>query len=232
MARKFTKRDSNDAELRDAPSRGGRSRPVFRYSEASKEARSAAHIDSAQGAPVVEKESSESVAFADEPAGTEASVPRAGARNARKLGMRILGLVFMVLVALMLVFAGYYGANRWALHNDAASIEGQWRVVGTTNPITITSDTIQLNSDTVYEYTIDTRVKTITYRFGELEGQSHYRFVDKQRILVLTDGSHFTMLSTLLDDLHYDINDAIDIIRGSGEIRVPSGEGVIVLERI
>lgn len=147
-----------------------------------------------------------------------------------KLWVRILKVVGLAIAALLLVSIGYIAADRWLIHNDQLGMIGEWHVANTTVPVVISDSTIKLNPETTYEYTIDTTAKTITYHFGDLQGQSHYWFSPDRKTLVLTDGKDFNAVGTLLDDVLHGIRDAFDNAF-SGGATLPSGEGIIALTR-
>lgn len=202
--------------------RDSRARPVFRYSEmaAQTDALDVEEVPGFQGADADWGE--------DAPEISE-ELDEAPARPL-PLWARILRGIALIIVAALLVFVGYYSANRWLVYDDASSIVGEWHAVDATAPVTISDTSIRLDDRTTYEYTIDTAAKTITYRFGELEGCSHYRFAPNRHTLVLVDGSDFTFWGTLLDDLLSDARDFYDNATGTGAT-LPSGDGVIVLKK-
>ena len=148
-------------------------------------------------------------------------------RPRTKLWVRILKIFGTAAAAILLVAIGYFSADRWLIHNDSLSMLGEWYAAGTTVPVVISDSTIKLNADTTYEYTIDPVAKTMTYRFGEKEGQGRYWFSADRKCLVITDGS-FNMWTTLFDDILHGLRDAFDNAFGGGAT-LPSGDGVIAL---
>ena len=69
-------------------------------------------------------------------------------------------------------------------------MQGTWYVSGTDTPIEITGDTIVLTDDVSYRYQLDPSSKTITFSFGGLSGQGHYRFSLDRQYLVIFDGTY------------------------------------------
>lgn len=105
--------------------------------------------------------------------------------------MRLL-LVTVAIIAVVVVgaVAGGISYHRWYAYDDALDIQGTWYVSGTDTPIEVTADTIVLTDDVAYRYHLDPSSKTITFSFGGLSGQGHYRFSLDRQYLVIFDGEY------------------------------------------
>ncbi len=110
----------------------------------------------------------------------------------RKRRRRIRRAIIGVLVALVLLFGGLliaFGIFRWYTYDDAADIQGTWYHEGTTMPVTITEDEIKLTDEVAYKYELDPEAKTITFRFGNMEGGGRYRFSLDRSEVAIADGA-------------------------------------------
>lgn len=109
------------------------------------------------------------------------------------------GLVVLVIAAVTL---GVSWA-RWWRFDDTQDIQGQWFSSNTTGTaiVNVNGETIRLASDVAYSYALDTTAKTIQYDFGPMHGQGRYWFSDDRSTLVIADGTDFTTVSTLLEDI-------------------------------
>ena len=150
---------------------------------------------------------------------------RDAAEPKQKRWKLVAGTIAGVVVAALLVFAGYVAGSRWVRYDDEADIQGAWYVQGTSVPLEIADGKIAINEETAYDYRIDPASKTIEYTFGSMAGQGRYWFGDDRKTLVITDGDGYTMWSTLLDDLSYDAT------RLFGRVDLPATEASIVLSR-
>lgn len=89
---------------------------------------------------------------------------------------------------MVVVTVGSFSWGRWLRYDDAADFQGAWYANGTTSLVTVDGQEIHLTSDVAYGYTLDTGAKTITFTFGDLQGQGRYRFSADRSELVITDG--------------------------------------------
>lgn len=110
---------------------------------------------------------------------------------------RILRVVRTLLITVAVIAVIAVGAvaagisyHRWYAYDDALDMQGTWYVSGTDTPIEITGDTIVLTDDVSYHYQLDPSSKTITFSFGGLSGQGHYRFSLDRQYLVIFDGTY------------------------------------------
>lgn len=77
--------------------------------------------------------------------------------------------------------------NHWLRYDDAADIQGSWKIDGSEQVITITSDQIALTSEVSYSYTLDTFAKTIDFTFEQYGGSGSYAFSPERTTLVITE---------------------------------------------
>ena len=113
---------------------------------------------------------------------------RSGAR--RGIGWRkVLGIVLAALVAAIVIVAAVFSWNRWLRYDDAADFQGTWTYgEGGSLSVSFDGSTMVLTKDASYEYSLDTFAKTVTYRFGDLEGGGCYAFSEDRDTLVIVDG--------------------------------------------
>ena len=93
-------------------------------------------------------------------------------------------------------------------------------------------ETIKLTEDVSWSYKLDTDAKTISYTFGNMEGSGRYRFSLDRSQLVISDGSGYTWLSTLADDIAWQFDQLVRAIQGQPQEEPPSGAGYTVLDRL
>lgn len=108
--------------------------------------------------------------------------------------LRVVRTLLIVVAILAVIIVGSAAAgisyHRWYAYDDALDIQGTWYVSGTDAPVEITADTIVLTDDVAYHYKLDPSSKTITFTFGNLSGEGHYRFSLDRQYLVIFDGSY------------------------------------------
>ncbi len=117
--------------------------------------------------------------------GTPRMAKKAGKR---RVSRKVVAIVSVVLVALA-VATSVLAWNQWLRYDDAADIQGTWRVEGSTATFTVTSSDIQLTSDVSYPYTLDTFAKTISFSFGNYEGGGSYVFSPERDVLTITESA-------------------------------------------
>ena len=140
------------------------------------------------------------VAEGDVAQGGEAGEGSQAGETARKLPFNLSELhltwpvvAVLVAIAVVVVTVGSFSWGRWLRYDDAADFQGAWYANGTTSLVTVDGQEIHLTSDVAYGYTLDTGAKTITFTFGDLQGQGlpllrrpqragHHR---RRRVLVL-----------------------------------------------
>ncbi len=143
------------------------------------------------------------------------------------LPVAIVLVVLAAIAAVVLVFSW----SRWWHYDDAADFQGLWYADGGSTMITIDAEKIDLTNDVSYSYQLDTGAKTITYTFGNMQGQGRYRFSSDRTELVITDGKSFSFWGNLFDDIGWQIGQLVDSVQGKQAQRETAGDGVTVLDR-
>ena len=164
----------------------------------------------------------------------EAADAEQGAPRARKKHMFHISWpvgVALAVLAIVVTVVAVFSWGRWARYDDAADFQGMWYANGTTSIVTVDGEKIHLTDDVAYNYTLDTSAKTITFTFGQMEGHGRYRFSVDRSELVITDGSNFTFWGNLLDDIGWQLGQAISSIQGNEIQREAAVDGVTVLDR-
>ena len=152
-----------------------------------------------------------------------AKKPRSPARIALSVAIGVFAAFVVACIAL--------AVDRWWVHDDAQDIQGTWYIYDTEVAIPIGPDTIGISEDAVYEYTIDTQAKTVTYRIGNLTGTSHYRFSsDRSQIALIEDGKK-VFTATLFDDISWWFTSLANAISGKLVLPGPLQNNVIMLTR-
>ncbi len=105
------------------------------------------------------------------------------AKKVRKWPRRVL---VCVIVALM-VFGGVLLWNRWWRFDDAADIQGEWKMADAQRTVILDGSDIKVTTEVSYSYTLDTNAKTIEYNFGSLKGTGWYCFSADRQTLAITD---------------------------------------------
>lgn len=139
-----------------------------------------------------------------------------------------------IVAAIIVLFVGVvlgFWLLRWGLHDDAASIQGQWRVKGTDTVINITDEEIVLTDEVAYDYVLDPDAKTLVFTFGGLTGNGRYRFSLDHSQLAIDDGE-FDWGSTLMADIPWTLDAVVQKLVGHPEKSPGLGEGDMVLERM
>ena len=127
---------------------------------------------------------------------------------------------------------GLFSWDRWLRYDDAAEFQGSWQAHGTTGVVVIDGERINLTDDVAYSYRIDPMAKTVSFSFGSLEGQGRYRFSLDRSQLVITEGTGYSWLSTLVDDIGWMADRLTRFVQGQPQAEVLPGDGVTVLDRL
>ena len=189
----------------------------------------AALAEDGSGGPT-SSEPSDQPDFPDDASGVLPGEPEEPPRASRKSCLRraVVTLVVVLVVAAVAV-ASLFSWNRWGRYDDHADMQGEWYVEGTAVPVSIDAGAIHLSDSVAYKYAIDDREKTISYAFGNWEGQGRYWFSDDRAHLVLTDGD-FDGAATTVDDFAQAFQGLVAQASG-GTPELPSGEGTVALSR-
>ena len=178
------------------------------------------------------------VAEGDVAQGGEAGEGSQAGETARKLPFNLSELhltwpvvAVLVAIAVVVVTVGSFSWDRWLRYDDAADFQGAWYANGTTSLVTVDGQEIHLTSDVAYGYTLDTGAKTITFTFGDLQGQGRYRFSADRSELVITDGDGFSFWGNLFSDIGWQFGQLITGLQGKEVPREEVVDGVTVLDR-
>lgn len=178
------------------------------------------------------------VAEGDVTQGGEAGEVSQAGETARKLPFNLSELhltwpvvAVLVAIAVVVVTVGSFSWGRWLRYDDAADFQGAWYANGTTSLVTVDGQEIHLTSDVAYGYTLDTGAKTITFTFGDLQGQGRYRFSADRSELVITDGDGFSFWGNLFSDISWQFGQLITGLQGKEVPREEVVDGVTVLDR-
>lgn len=178
------------------------------------------------------------VAEGDVAQGGEAGEVSQAGETARKLPFNLSELhltwpvvAVLVAIAVVVVTVGSFSWGRWLRYDDAADFQGAWYANGTTSLVTVDGQEIHLTSDVAYGYTLDTGAKTITFTFGDLQGQGRYRFSADRSELVITDGDGFSFWGNLFSDIGWQFGQLITGLQGKEAPREEVVDGVTVLDR-
>ena len=178
------------------------------------------------------------VAEGDVAQGGEAGEGSQAGETARKLPFNLSELhltwpvvAVLVAIAVAVVTVGSFSWGRWLRYDDAADFQGAWYANGTTSLVTVDGQEIHLTSDVAYGYTLDTGAKTITFTFGDLQGQGRYRFSADRSELVITDGDRFSFWGNLFSDIGWQFGQLITGLQGKEVPREEVVDGVTVLDR-
>lgn len=168
-------------------------------------------------------------------AGREVRKGREGRSSApsrkRRHPVRV-AVVSVVIVVVLLVgaAAGGFAWLRWFSEDDAADFTGTWYLAGTTTPIAITEDRIQLTDDVSYRYALNDQDKTFELSFGNLKGGGRYRFSLDRNQLALVDGD-FSAADTLGDDITWTLRALTESAQGRVLAPGEAARGVTLLSR-
>lgn len=161
-----------------------------------------------------------------------ARAERRPARRRRWTKGKVAALVLTLLaLALAATVVASFSWLRWFAHDDAADIQGTWYLAGTSTPIVIDEERIQLTDDVAYHYTLDSGAKTIEFTFGSLTGGGCYRFSLDRDELALVDGA-FSGTDTLARDIGWILEALIE--KAQGRSLAPAeeaGRGLTLLSR-
>ena len=170
--------------------------------------------------------------------GREAGEGSQAGEAARKLPFNLPALhltwpvvAVLVAIAMVVIMVGSFSWGRWLRYDDAADFQGAWYANGTTSLVTVDGQEIHLTSDVAYGYTLDTGAKTITFTFGDLQGQGRYRFSADRSELVITDGDGFSFWGNLFSDIGWQFGQLITGLQGKEAPREEAVDGVTVLDR-
>lgn len=152
------------------------------------------------------------------------------ARHRRRVRIAVASVV-AVLLLVAAVGVGGFAWLRWFSGDDASDIQGTWYLAGTSTPIEITEDRINLTDDVSYRYALNPTDKTIAFTFTNLAGSGCYRFSLDRQELALVDGT-FTGFDTLGRDIGWIAEALVKKLQGERLSPGEAGtEGLTLLSR-
>lgn len=109
---------------------------------------------------------------------------RKSVKSSGNKALRIVGIIFIVLLALTTAAMAW---NHWLRYDDAQDIQGEWKIEGSDSTIVFTENEIQLTESVKYAYELDTFAKTITFSFHSLQGSGSYAFSPERDVLIISE---------------------------------------------
>ncbi len=203
---------------------GGRPPAEGRFRSAATTAATAQKPSSRRAAPSGEGDAGREVRKGRE---GRSSAPSRKRRHPVRVAVVSAGIVVVLLVG---AAAGGFAWLRWFSEDDAADFTGTWYLAGTTAPIAITEDRIQLTDDVSYRYALNDQDKTFELSFGNLKGGGRYRFSLDRNQLALVDGD-FSAADTLGDDINWTLRALTDSAQGRVLAPGEAARGVTLLSR-
>ena len=136
----------------------------------------------------------------DEPAekkglGSSLKKARRSSASADQGRGRKAGLVVAAVLAVLVAAAALFVWNTYFRYDDTADIKGEWLVSDGSMVMVIDDQSIKM-PDAVYDYSLDTGKKTITFTFAELSGGGSYDFSDGRKTLTVSEGQENVVETT------------------------------------
>ncbi|QTU84304.1 hypothetical protein [Xiamenia xianingshaonis] len=192
----------------------------------------AAPESSAAGEPSAASAASADAASSRSASTSPADGPSASAKPVRRRKRGVIPILLGLLVVCLLALSAVLAWNRWWRYDDAADFQGTWSANDTDTQVIINSEYLELSDDVVYRYTLDPMAKTISYTFGNLEGQGRYRFsLDRQQLFIV-DGPDYTWFSTLAEDVPWTFAALFGQVTGSIPDAFAGQSGVTALDKV
>lgn len=154
------------------------------------------------------------------------------AKASRGFGRRIVAGVLVALFIMLILVGAAFSWNRWFRYNDAVDFQGEWQAHETTTVVVIDSKAVKLTEDVSYTYVLDTGAKTISFSFGDLQGQGRYYFSADRSQLIIEDGEDYTWFSTLIEDIERSAVQSKNALFDQPQEEVVSGEGITVFDLV
>ncbi|MEA5019785.1 MAG: hypothetical protein VB027_05405 [Gordonibacter sp.] len=157
-------------------------------------------------------------------------VSRQKASKPAKRGRWLLWVI-LSLVAMLVIAAAGFSWDRWLRYDDAADFQGEWFIADSTKAVLIDKSAINLTDDVAFLYQIDPVAKTISFSFGNKENVGRYHFSSDRKQLIIVEGSSYTTLSTLFEDIALVWENLVRGVRGEQPVQPEAGNGVTVFQR-
>ncbi|MEG1907103.1 MAG: hypothetical protein RR178_06510 [Gordonibacter sp.] len=163
------------------------------------------------------------------PSASERAPEEAGSRSAKRRRWPL--WTAAVVVAVLLLAAAGLSWDRWLRYDDAADFQGAWYLADSAKAIAIDDAAIKLTDDVAFSYQIDPLAKTISFTFGNKANTGRYRFSADRKQLIVVEGSSYTTLSTLFDDIALAWENLTRGVRGEQPVQPEAGNGTTVFQR-
>lgn len=148
-----------------------------------------------------------------EPSSPRPKVGEKATREKPRGAWRVVRIALIAVACVVVVACGAFSAYRWLYGNDATDFQGTWYVEGTDTPIAIEESSITLKDDVAYSYELDAGAKTLSFTFGNLQGEGHYRFSLDRTQLAVMDGK-FGWWDTLASDFSWTLGALVAAVQG------------------
>lgn len=158
---------------------------------------------------------------------TSAQAASAKATIRRRWPLRVL----LAVIALSVVVVGVFAWDRWLRYDDTSDFQGTWFIDDSAKGVVIDGKAIKLTDNVKFSYQIDPFAKTIAFSFGDKANTGRYRFSADRKQLVVTEGSSFTALSTLFEDIALNWQDLTRAVQGEQPVQPEAGNGITVFMR-
>ncbi len=158
---------------------------------------------------------------------------KASRQKAPKQTKRARWLLWVILsfVAVLLIAAAGFSWDRWLRYDDVVDFQGEWFIADSAKEVVIDKSAINLTEDVAFLYQIDPVAKTISFSFGNKENVGRYRFSSDRKQLIVIEGSSYTTLSTLFEDIALVWENLVRGVRGEQPVQPEAGNGVTVFQR-
>ena len=148
----------------------------------------------------------------------------------RRSKLRNILIAVAIAAVVVGVIAGLLYWTRCVRYDDHADMQGTWYAAGSMVTIGIDENEIHFTDDVSYAYTIDEKEKTIDVSLGLMEGRSYYRFSNDRQFLVIAKDDSEAAGSVASQGPARLVDDFCSLF-GIDNFVMPSGDGVVVLER-
>jgi len=148
----------------------------------------------------------------------------------RRSKLRNILIAVAIAAVVVAIIAGLLYWTRCVRYDDHADMQGTWYAAGSMVTIGIDENEIHFTDDVSYAYTIDEKEKTIDVSLGLMEGRSYYRFSNDRQFLVIAKDDSEAAGSVASQGPARLVDDFCSLF-GIDNFVMPSGDGVVVLER-
>lgn len=166
-----------------------------------------------------------------EPSSSRPKVGEKATREKPRGAWRVVRIALLAVACAVVVACGAFSAYRWLYGNDVTDFQGTWYVEGTDTPIAIAESSITLKDDVTYSYELDAGAKTLSFTFGNLQGEGRYRFSLDRTQLAVVDGK-FGWWDTLASDFSWTLGALVAAVQGDQASPAAGNEDAMLLCRV